>query len=254
MTVPETNSIFTKKLILMQSFRVITSGWLALVCFILLLSFPTFAQDTIKADTTTVVDTTPKEPKTIEVVRQIPEKVVRYTEQLGELVFGHHNESGASHGDPYAPVFQSLFFLILAAVLGRFMARKLRQPAVLGELLIGVILGAIAYSLHSELVTLIRYKDLVAVIIEHSSPEISWLARVDSVLNDAALSMEDRTNLRNILISPNFPAYYRLLQSTLLFSSLGVILLLFMVGLESSVEEMQQAGKPALFVAIHKPV
>lgn len=186
----------------------------------------------------------------LDAVQELPSKVYRYTEELGQLVFGSHGAQEGSHGDPYAPVFQSLFFLILAAILGRYLARKLYQPAVLGELMIGVILGAIAYSFHSELVTLIRYKDLVAIIIEQGSPEVSWIERVDQVLNAAALSMDDRLNLRSILVSPDFPAYYRLLQSTLLFSSLGVILLLFMVGLESSVEEMQHAGLPALIVAI----
>jgi Kef-type K+ transport system membrane component KefB len=186
----------------------------------------------------------------LDAVQQLPSKVYRYTEELGQLVLGSHGSNGSSHGDPYAPVFQSLFFLVLAAVLGRYLARKLHQPAVLGELMIGVILGAIAFSLHSELVTLIRYKDLVALIIEHGSPDLSWIENVDSVLNTAALSIEDHNNLRGILISPDFPTYYRLLQSTLLFSSLGVILLLFMVGLESSIEEMKHAGLPALVVAV----
>ena len=59
----------------------------------------------------------------------------------GEQAEADDDHGGGGHGDPAARTFEFFFFVLLAAVLGRWGARKLKQPAVLGELLIGVVLG-----------------------------------------------------------------------------------------------------------------
>ena len=46
-----------------------------------------------------------------------------------------------THTDPIAPVVFGVALLLTAALAGRFAARKLGQPTVLGELLMGVLLG-----------------------------------------------------------------------------------------------------------------
>jgi len=50
------------------------------------------------------------------------------------------------HNDPIAPVILGVTGILFFAIIGRFTARKLRQPSVLGELIMGVVLGNLAYS------------------------------------------------------------------------------------------------------------
>src|SRR5262249_24075223 len=48
---------------------------------------------------------------------------------------------GGSHGDPGAPLVLTLAAILLSAKLAGAIATRLKQPAVLGELLLGVLLG-----------------------------------------------------------------------------------------------------------------
>src|SRR6266545_1760776 len=45
------------------------------------------------------------------------------------------------HGDPVAPILGALALILVAAKLGADVAMRLEQPAVLGELVAGVIVG-----------------------------------------------------------------------------------------------------------------
>jgi Kef-type K+ transport system membrane component KefB len=102
---------------------------------------------------------------------------------------------GAVHGDPVAPVVLALTIILVAAKLGGELAMRLGQSAVLGELVVGVLLGN---------VRLVGYAGL-----DHlwTDPTIDMLAR------------------------------------------LGVLVLLFEVGLESTVGQMLKVGLSSLLVA-----
>jgi Kef-type K+ transport system membrane component KefB len=100
---------------------------------------------------------------------------------------------GGSHSDPSAPVVLALGLILVAAKLGGDLASRLKQPAVLGELVVGVVLGNVPH---------VTFLDGIA-----SSPFIDMFARV------------------------------------------GVIVLLFEVGLESTVGQMLKVGFSALMVA-----
>ncbi|MFK7825351.1 MAG: cation:proton antiporter [Oligoflexales bacterium] len=104
--------------------------------------------------------------------------------------------SGASHDDPVAPILLGLVLLFAGAKLGGIIADKLKQPAVLGELVMGVFLGNLA---------LIGYDGIS--FINHNE--------VFSIM-----------------------------------AGIGVVLLLFEVGLESSVEELLGVGVTSTIVAI----
>lgn len=101
-----------------------------------------------------------------------------------------------AHTDPVTPVILALAIILIAAKLGGVLATRLGQPAVLGELLVGVLLGSF---------------DLLGISWFDFIPEnsiVDGLARV------------------------------------------GVLILLFEVGLESTVHEMLQVGLPSLLVAV----
>lgn len=119
--------------------------------------------------------------------------------QVGEPVQG-----STGHHDPVAPVLIALTAILIAAKLGGELFDRLGQPAVLGELIFGVLLG--------NLVLLNPAWDFFAPL------------RSDQITVDWAIVIDS-------------------------FSRVGVILLLFEVGLESSVGEMRKVGGSSLLVA-----
>ncbi len=102
---------------------------------------------------------------------------------------------GSGHADPVASVALWLVVILLAAKLGGDLAVRIGQPAVLGELLIGVVLGNL---------TLVGFSGL------------------EPIKTDAFVDM---------------------------FARVGVLVLLFEVGLESTVGQMLKVGWSALLVA-----
>lgn len=163
----------------------------------------------------------------------------------------HGSEGGGHHGDPYAEVFKIFAIILICAIIGRFGAKKLKQSAVLGELVIGIIVGAILYQVGSPIVTIIRHNDLVQTITHQVTTEnVVWQEAVDTAIKEAELPKDIAEKIRKIFSSDDFPQYFKVANSILLFSSLGVILLLFMVGLESSLEEMKEVGLSAFLVAV----
>jgi Kef-type K+ transport system membrane component KefB len=99
------------------------------------------------------------------------------------------------HADPIASTVLALAIILPAAKLGGDLASRLRQPAVLGELVVGVVLGNLA-------------------LVGFSGFE-----------------------------------YFKSDSSIDLLARLGVILLLFEVGLESTVGQMLRVGAVSLLVA-----
>lgn len=102
---------------------------------------------------------------------------------------------GSGHGDPAAPVVLALAVILVAAKFGGDLAMRVNQPAVLGELLMGVVLGNVS---------------------------LLGLKIFEPIAADTFIDM---------------------------FSRVGVIILLFEVGLESTVDQMLKVGVSALLVA-----
>lgn len=103
---------------------------------------------------------------------------------------------GGAHSDPVTPLALSLAVVLLGAKLGGELATRLKQPAVLGELLAGVLLGNL---------------------------DLFGLTALVPLKTDLGLD---------------------------LLARLGVLLLLFEVGLESTVNQMMKVGWSSLLVAV----
>src|SRR3954469_25429295 len=104
--------------------------------------------------------------------------------------------AAGAHADPGAAVALWLLVILLAAKLGGELALRIRQPPVLGELLVGVVLGNLG---------LVGFSGLEPMKVD---PFIDMFARV------------------------------------------GVLVLLFEVGLESTVGQMLKVGWSSLLVAL----
>ncbi len=103
---------------------------------------------------------------------------------------------GGGHASPVTPVLAGLVIILIAAKIGGEIAERVHQPAVLGELVAGVILGNLGlFGLHA----------------------LGFLA------TDSGIAI---------------------------LAEIGVILLLFEVGLESNVREMMSVGASSLMVAL----
>jgi Kef-type K+ transport system membrane component KefB len=109
------------------------------------------------------------------------------------------------HGDPLAPVLLVLLVMLAAAKIGSEIFERLRQPAVLGELIAGLVLG--------NLILLLPGLTLFEPLRGGTITE-SWAIVIDNL------------------------------------ARLGVILLLFEVGLESTVSEMAKVGTSSFLVAL----
>jgi Kef-type K+ transport system membrane component KefB len=103
--------------------------------------------------------------------------------------------AGSAQGDPVAGLVLSLALILLVAKLGGDLASRIGQPAVLGELLGGILLGNVPLFGHSLMERL------------KSDPTLDMLARI------------------------------------------GALILLFEVGLESTVAQMLRVGMSSLLVA-----
>lgn len=118
---------------------------------------------------------------------------------------GDAPHSGVGHVDPVTPVLLALAVILGVARLGGELFERIGQPAVLGELLAGVLLGNLvllnpAWSFFEPL--------RASVVV------VPWAVVVDAI------------------------------------ARIGVILLLFEVGLESTVAEMRKVGASSLLVAL----
>lgn len=167
---------------------------------------------------------------------------------LPEIVLA--SEDGG-HSDPFSREFLAMFLILIAAITGRFLARRFSQSEVLGELIIGIALGALLFSANNRLVTTIRYQNEIREIIKETSEldeEFDEAVR-QYVTHETDLSEDVGDRIIEVMTSEGFLNNFLNANYTLLFSSLGVLLLLFMVGLEVSTSEMIRMGSVSFSVA-----
>jgi Kef-type K+ transport system membrane component KefB len=159
---------------------------------------------------------------------------------------------GAGHADPFSLILIQLAVVIVAATIGRWAAAAAGQPSVLGELLIGVLIGNVGVALGAPLFVLVMQLGAAAPLFaEIWSTGLSIREAAASVFSPAELAPGGiGERLVELLTGPRAAGLVVLAFSLWLFSNLGVILLLFMVGLETTVSDMLQVGPRALAVAV----
>lgn len=159
---------------------------------------------------------------------------------------------GGGHSDPFSTILLELAVIILAAAFGRWMAGRFRQPSVLGELVIGMVIGNIGYWLGKPFFILVMHMDRVNQIFAQLwSTGANVTEVVRSVFTAAEMEAgQVGDKMLEIVTGPEAELVVIMGFAIWLFSNLGVILLLFMVGLESSVDEMLKVGRQAMLVAV----
>jgi Kef-type K+ transport system membrane component KefB len=150
------------------------------------------------------------------------------------------------YADPVAPILIALTLIGLSAAVGGWLVQKIGQPAVLGELLVGILIGNLAYRLHEPVITVVREGDRVREIANYAfSYGVSLVGAAQAVLPRGPETMRVLAALGQA--GPRAVSVYMFIDG---LSRLGVIFLLFLVGLETSVSEMRRVGHRAVSVAV----
>lgn len=153
---------------------------------------------------------------------------------------------GSDHADPVASVLLGVTTIFFFAVLGRYAAKRMNQPGVLGELMMGVLVGNISYLCGNELVVILREGSSIFNIMKEMLHGVPLNQAVASVIQNPFYAGQ----VTHALIGPEGTEYLKIAYIVDIFSRYGVIFLLFMVGLESSVEELKHTGRESMLVAI----
>lgn len=154
-------------------------------------------------------------------------------------------------GDPYAFLFEVLAIVLIIATVGHYAAAKLKQSPVLGEIAMGIIVGTLLYQLGWPTMTIIRHYEQVHQVSSAAlKANVCFSDATQKVLKEAGLPEKDAQQLEQVLRREDVAQSYLTVNALQLFSSLGVVLLLFMVGLESNVKELRAVGGWALGVAL----
>ncbi|MBH23279.1 MAG: sodium:proton antiporter [Myxococcales bacterium] len=162
---------------------------------------------------------------------------------------GDDHGGGGGHADPVAPILIVLFVILLAAKLGGDLFERLNQPSVLGELVFGVLLGNVLFFVPSlpghELFTLMREGTAPFQTVDQLAMGVPLKEAVEGHFSAAS-------HARMMAIfqgshGPETVSVARIIDS---LSRIGVIILLFMVGLESNFRDMMKVGVTSLLVAL----
>lgn len=152
----------------------------------------------------------------------------------------------AEHADPIASVILVVTSLFFLALIGRYIAHRFNQPGVLGELLMGVLFGNLCYFLGMQLMVILREGSSVFAIMRDLLLDVPLQQSVNTVISNPDYAAQ----LTHALSGPQGVEYLKIAYVVDIFSRYGVLFLLFMVGLESSVEELKRTGRDSLQVAV----
>ncbi|MFI4918617.1 MAG: cation:proton antiporter [Legionellales bacterium] len=150
------------------------------------------------------------------------------------------------NSDPVASVVLGVTVIFFFAIVGRYLARCLNQPGVLGELLMGVLVGNLAYLCGSQLVVVLREGSSIFDVVKYMLGGASVTQAVSSVVANPYYSQQ----LTQALSGSHGTELLKIAYVVDILSRYGVIFLLFMVGLESSVDELKHTGKESIVVAL----
>ncbi len=171
---------------------------------------------------------------------------MRYLIILAGLFPGFVFADSISHLDPVSPIILWVTLIFFFGILGRYIAKKMNLPGVLGELLMGVLVGNVGYFFDAQLAIILREGPAIFNIMTSmfSGTPLAEAARA------TILQEQYAAQIIKALSGVNGPDLFKIAYIVDVFSRYGVIFLLFMVGLESSLSELKQTGRESIQVAV----
>ena len=151
-----------------------------------------------------------------------------------------------SHLDPASSVIFWVTLIFFFGILGRYIAIRFHQPGVLGELLMGVLVGNVCYFFGMHLAIILRESTAVFHVLQETLNGVPLAKAVETSIHNPVYTQQ----VIMALSERNGMDLVKITYIVDIFSRYGVIFLLFMVGLESSVAELKHTGREALQVAV----
>ncbi len=164
---------------------------------------------------------------------------------LGAVLFWDSGE--LSHADPVVPILIASIFITLGAALGGSLMKWIKQPAVLGELLVGLIAGNVGYYIGNPTLTVLREGDNLSRI---ASIALNQSFSLGQAVYKVLPAGPHTDLIASLLSGPQGQTYISVYAFIDVVSRLAILILLFLVGLEISLVEMKRVGKSAAFVAV----
>ncbi len=152
-----------------------------------------------------------------------------------------------SHADPVVPILIASIFITMGAALGGLMMRWIKQPSVLGELLVGLLAGNIGYYFRNPVLTVLREGDNLSKI---SHVALSGPYDISQATYQVLAPGPHTDLIAGLLGSANGQNYLMVYSFIDIVSRMAILILLFLVGLEISLVEMKRVGKYATYVAV----
>jgi Kef-type K+ transport system membrane component KefB len=155
-------------------------------------------------------------------------------------------DAAGGHSDPVVPILLALVCLTIGAVIGGRLMTWMKQPAVLGELLVGLLAGNFGFYLGHPGLTVLREGDNLRRISDLALT--SSLNIVQAVYQ--VLPAGEAERVAAALGTSHSLDYFSIYTFVDFLSRIAILILLFLVGLETSLVEMKRVGKTALIVAV----
>lgn len=153
--------------------------------------------------------------------------------------------AGSGGHDPIAPVILWVTLIFLFGLLGRNIALRFNLAGVLGELIMGVMLGNLCYFGGLDLAIILREGSSIFDIIGSVLKGIPLSDAVSQTIHNPYYA----SGVLQALGGPDGNQLLKIAEVLDVFSRYGVIFLLFMVGVESSIIELRQLGRDSIKVA-----
>ena len=169
------------------------------------------------------------------------------TALVSYLFFASASPATASHTDPVAPILIALVAMSFAAAIGGRVMQRFGQAAVLGELLIGVLVGNLGYLYHQPGITIIREGDSISNIEQTALLQKLSVGEAARQILPAGPHTEEIARILEGPLGLKVLAIHSFLDQ---LSRIAIIILLFLVGLETSLKEMRAVGWTASLVGI----
>ncbi len=154
--------------------------------------------------------------------------------------------SSGGHSDPAGGIVLWATLILFFGIIGRYIAKRLGQPGVLGELLMGVMVGNACYFGGLQLMVILRDSSALFDVIQKMLDGVTIKHAVSAVIPDTNYAKE----LLVALSTSGGQEWIKITYVVDAFSRYGVIFLLFMVGLESSLEDLKKTGRESMQVAV----
>lgn len=138
--------------------------------------------------------------------------------------------------DPVASVIFWVSFIFIFALLGRYLAKRFNQAGVLGELIMGVLLGNICYFFGLQIFVVLREGSAIFHIMRSMLDGVSLTLAVKTSIPDPVYAKQ----MLKALTSDDGIELIKAGYVLDILSRFGVLFLLFMVGLESSLQDLKK--------------